>query len=368
MTQALLPSNSTPWEKAVANALAPEQVVVDAIGAIRGTKLTSPPPSFLPFLIWEYGLSELTPYVPNLYDLIEEGIEWQRVRGTHDAVQRGLGWLGYTAAIEEAPTFRRFWNAFQLRFNSLPENDAPDLERIEGVTTLSVPLRSNLRRGVHQYDVTAAELDHSRLDHCMLDFSSGIVATPKGTIWSFGRTHEIDHTLTEAEGLALGNWLADTGAGVGWDPVTWADADFAWTDDPNYQRAVALAGWFEGKRLYIALKDTDDAVIGYRRARAVRPVSVNFEGVYAFGGSDYAPAENGTAVYIEALTQFDDADGVTAESISLIVEPDLAADVKPGKLWLEPSELSGGTEFAAHPTTIPLRKTVREQIKIMLRF
>ncbi len=364
----VVPANSPVWEVAMAEAMATPEVVGQAVSAMHGCKIFAPPPSFLPFLIWEYGLSELTPYVPNLYDLIEEGIEWQRVRGTHDAVHRGLGWVGYTATIEEALSFRRFWNAFQLRFDSLPENDAPDLERIEGVTTLSVPMRSNLRRGVYQYDVTAAELDHSRLDHCMLDFSSGTVATPKGTVWSFGRTHEIDHTLTEAEGLALGNWLADTGAGVGWDPVSWADADFAWADDPNYQRAVALSGWFEGKRMYLALRDADAAVIGYRRARAVRPVSVDFEGVYAFAGNDYAPAENGTAVYIEALTQFDDADGVTAESISLIVEPELGAGVKPGKLWLEPSELSGGAEFTAHLITIPLRKTVREQIKIMLRF
>lgn len=365
----LLPDNSGQWESIIAEAMATPDVVAQTIGSMHGVKIFAPPPSFLPFLIWEYGLSELTPYVPNLSELIEEGIDWQRVRGTPDAVRRGLGWLGYEASIEEALTFRRFWNAFQLRFNSLPANDAPDLERIEGVTTLSVPLRSNLRRGVFQYDVTAAEPDHARLDNTMLDFSSGIVATPQGTIWSFGRTHEITHTLSEAEGIALGNWLPPVEEEtVSWGDFSWQDADFAWNADENVQRGVILAGWFDSRLIYFALKDAENDVIGYRCARAVHSVEVTFDGAYSFDGSSYAPADAGSQVYIEAMTQFDDADGMTAETVSLIANPVLADGVKPGKLWLEPNELSGGQEFAAQAITIPLRRTVREQVKIMLRF
>lgn len=371
MSQILLPTNSTPWEKAVADALAPVELVAGSIGTIRGTKLASPPPSFLPFLIWEYGLSELTPYVPNLYDLIDEGIDWQRVRGTIDAVTRGLGWLGHTADVEEALSFRKFWNAFQLRFDTLPEFDAPDLERIEGVTILSVPLRSNFRRGVHFYDVTAAEADHSRLDNSMLDFSSGITATPKGTIWSFGRLTEVDHTLNETEGTALGIWVPEVvGGELTWDDMDfpWLDATFTWDADPATQRAIALANWFEGRVAYLVLKDSDDAVIGYRRARCSWPVSIAFGGNYTFGASSYAPSDNGQLVYVEALTQFDDANSVSAASVSLLIEPVLSNGVKPGNLWLAPEECSGGVEIAVTEADIPLRATVREQVKFMLRF
>ncbi|MGE9115786.1 hypothetical protein, partial [Escherichia coli] len=84
----------------------------------------------------------------------------------------------------------------------------------------STPLRSKLRRGVYQYDVGPLIGDRTRLDGSMLEFESGIKATagtlnfPEAAIWSFGRTVEFSHTLTEAEGLSLGNWLPPVAGGV----------------------------------------------------------------------------------------------------------------------------------------------------------
>ncbi|HEV7293101.1 MAG TPA: phage tail protein [Devosia sp.] len=370
MTSSLLPQNATPWERAVADAMVPAGAVQSAIGAMRRVKYVSPRPSMLPFLVWEYGLGELTPYVPNLYTLIDEGVRWQRLRGTVSAIAIGLAWIGYTAELEEAWTGRRFWNSFQLRFPELPPRDLPDLERIEGITGLSVPKRSILRRGVHQYDVGPLEGDHSRLDGSMLDVESGIAVTQAGTIWSFGRVHEFEHLMTEAEGLAIGNWVDPVDeTGLLWANLNtlWAEANFLWADSPDLQRSAAMAGWFVNRVLWVRLSGAD-GVIGYRRCRAVHAVLSAPQGAYALGSARYAPAPAGTRLYAEALTQFDDADGVVCTEVALVVNAQLAPGLKPGLLWLEPDQLVEGEPIAVQSVSIPLRRTVRERIKFVVDF
>ncbi len=355
----------------MADAMAVSDVVGSGISAMRRVKYVSPRPSMLPYLVWEYGLGELTPYVPNLYDLIDQGVRWQRLRGTVSAVAIGLAWIGYAAGIEEAWTGRRWWNSFQLRFPTLPAEDSPDLERIEGITSLSVPKRSQLRRGVHQYDVGPLEADHAALDGAMLDHESGIAVTQAGTIWSFGRCREFENLLTEDEGVAIGNWLEPAeDEGLLWVDLDtpWVDANFLWVDDPVTQRRAILAGWFEGKSLYLRLVDAENEVVGYRLCRAVRPVTVQFGGAYSVGADRYEPKAGAGHLYIEAMTQFDDADAVTCASIAIIVNADLAEGVDPGRLWLAPNELTGGVGIAVHNVSIPLRRTVREQVKILMRF
>jgi len=366
----LLPLNATNWERAVANAMSASSETEAGIAAISGTKLVAPTPTMPPFLIWEYGLNELTPYVPNLYNLIDEGIAWQRIRGTPGAITKGLSWIGYTAALEEAETVRNYWNSFQLRFDALPTNDVPDLERIDGIASLSVPKRSQFRRGVFQYDVPALTADATRLDASMPDHESGVRLEADGPVWSFGRTHEIEHTLTEAEGTALANWVAPAGAGLTWADMTfpWSSATFAWNSDPAVAREIALAAWFDGKPIHIVLYDGASEVIGYRRARASHVVSIVGGGVYLFDGVNFSPATSGTRVYFEAMTQFSDASGVSAASVAVVVGGVPATGVKPGKLWLDPGELDGGTIVGNTALAIPLRTTVREQIKFMLRF
>lgn len=367
----LLPETSGLFEKAVEQSWESRWPTLEAgADAIRGIKF-NPPPSFLPYLIYEYGLGELTPYVPNLYNLIDEGIAWQRVRGTPAAVAKGLGWIGYSATIENAWHGRVWWNSYQLRFPALPANDDPDLERIEGITGLSVPKRSQLRRGVYQYDAGALEGDHSRLDDCLLERESGVAVTPAGTLWSFGYTTEIEHTLTEAEGTALGNWIEPPEEdGLPWVEMTypWVTATFKWADSPAIQRRALMAAWFLSRTLYARLIGADDATIGYRRCRAVRPVLGQLGGAYSFGGQTYQPIPGAGRVYIEAMTDFGDADGVTAEGVELIAGATVAGGVPAGRLWLDPGQLEDGIAFASYPVSIPLRTTVREQFKFLLRF
>lgn len=371
MTSALLPTNATPWLKAVANGLAPASTTVTGINTMRRIKYVSPRPSMLPYLVWEYGLGELTPYVPNVYDLIDQGVRWQRLRGTVSAVAIGLAWIGYAATIEPAWTGRRWWNSFQLRFNALPAADVPDLERIEGITGLSVPKRSQLRRGVFSYDVKPVELDGSYLDGSMLDHESGVATTQGGTIWSFGRAHEYEHLLTQTEGESIGNWLDTVEEGaiywVDLDGLLWVDALFLWADDPVSQRAAILAGWFNGKSIYVRFSNAD-GVIGYRRCRAVHPVAATVEPDYTIGTDGYTPKAAGKILYAEAMTQFEDAADVVCTSLALMAGGTLAAGVKPGVQWLTPEQYIGGSAIAVQTDTIPLRATVRERVKILMRF
>lgn len=376
MTSALLPSNSTPLERAVADAMALPPPLLDGADAIATAKHVTRPSSFLPFLHHEYGLSELAPYLPNPYALIDEGRRWQLVRGTVPAVELALSWLGMEAALEEAWPGRRFWNAYTLVFSSLPANDLPLLDRIENLADLSTPQRSRMKRGVHGYDVRALEADRGRLDHAQLDFDSGVKASrgtrhfPEAATWSFGRVHEHAHVYAEAEGLALDNWLPPAEAPLPWLQIGWPWLDWAtpWGTEPFVERAAALAGWFLPRRIYLVLRDGAGAVIGYRRARAVRRVAAADDGVHAFGGNRFSPSAAGTALYVEAMTQFEDADGDTAAEAGLLVEPTLAWGVPPGRLWLRPGDLSGGVEIATHAIDVPLRRTVRDRFKIMVSF
>jgi len=360
----LLPETSEPFELAIEGAHEPRWTSFDAAVPYIRTAKENPPPSFLPFLVWEFGLGMLTPYVPNLYEVIEQGLKWFRVRGTYGGVKKGLAFVGVSATTEPAWHGRAWWN-------SMPANDDPLLDRIEGITRLSLPFRSNLRRGVFEYDVGPALGDFACLDHCLLERESGVRLRHDGTVWSFGRTHEIAHVLTEAEGTAIGNWLDEPEGGViAWKDVdlAWIDAHASWSDTPEQLRRSLLAAWFAGATLYATVRDEAGDVIGHRRCRAVWPCAAQFNGVYTFAGTRYQPNAAGTFVYIEAMTDFGDADGVTAARVEIAVGASVAAGVPPGRLWLAPDDLLGGVPIAATDISTPLRRTVRERFKVLLRF
>jgi len=368
----LLPASSGRFERTFEESHSGRWAAMWAAVPYITTMKDNPPPAALPFLVYEFGLGMLTPYVSNLYELLDgRGVRWLRVRGTYEGIDRGLQFLGLTATMEPAWHGRVWWNSAQLRFPVLPENEAPLLGRIEGITRLSLPKRSDLRRGVHEYDIGPILADHARLDGSLIEHESGVRLNDGGTIWSFGRTKEIEHVLTQAEGTAIGNWLDEPEGGVvAWNDITysWVDATFSWSDTPEVQRRALMAAWFGGETLYLTFRTSAGIVIGHRRCRAVWPAKTQIGGVYKFGDDRYQPLPGGTRVYVEALTDFEDADGVTAASLSLSVGAGLAEGIPPGRLWIEPGELLGGEEIVVTATNTPLRKTVRERVKILLRF
>ncbi|MEZ5878978.1 MAG: hypothetical protein R3D43_15185 [Tepidamorphaceae bacterium] len=69
----ILPPNATAFERLFSEVVDPLLVLAEPYDAIRLTAPhRAPPPALLPFLIWQYGLGELTPYVPSLYQLIDK--------------------------------------------------------------------------------------------------------------------------------------------------------------------------------------------------------------------------------------------------------------------------------------------------------
>ncbi|MDR6431306.1 phage tail protein [Brucella pseudogrignonensis] len=368
--QALLPSNATALETAFSEALDRTPELSPGIVALRGFKF-NPNSSIIPYLILEYGLEEIEEFFTVRREVIFEGVDWRRLVGTPTAVHKALSWIGYEAAIEEEWFGRRKWNTFQLRFPSLPAQDFPDLPHIEKIAEISTPLRSRFRRGVHLYDAGALIADCSRLDDSMLERESGVDVTGTGAIWSFGRTHEIDHTLSRAEGLSLGNWIdPEIENTVRWLDLIypWQAAVFPWSAQPDEQRRALMAAWFVGKLVHICLRNLEGDVIGYRRCRAVHTVEAIASGAYRFGSKTFGPLVGGQQLYVEAMTDFVTPSRDEVSEVSIVVGGLHAQGVKAGALWLNRGQLVGGVEVANEPVSFQMRKTVREQIKYLVRF
>ncbi|OLL53370.1 phage tail protein [Bartonella henselae] len=368
MVSSLLPSHATEFEKRLADACDFHQDVDGAVLGISRAKLITRPPRFLPWLIEEYGLGELTPYVPNLYDLIDQGLAWQRLRGSIAAIELGLQWLELSAHFTPAWSGRAWWNSFQLEFNQLPEQSS--LEAIEAIVGLSKSLRSDFRRGTYGYDVEAIEGDMSRLDDSMLDFESGVRLTAGGTLFSFGRTTEINRTLEEEEGKLIGNWIEDTDDELSWEKIDypWDFANFPWCSVKKHERDILMAEWFQNRPLYLALRDASNALIGCRRCNIVQPVEQAIEGTYSHCSNGFNPSITGTMLFLAARTDFEDVENKQAASVSVLVHATPKQNIPPGKLWFRDHELEDGVEILKTPINIPLRADVREQFKILLRF
>lgn len=363
----LLPSSSTAFERALSEAIDVTPRVDGAIGSLHGIKFT-PPPSFLPYLVYEYGLGELTPYVPNLYELIPEGIAWTRVRGTPAALERALGWLGYSAGIEEAPVRRTRWNLFQLHLDRI-RDDEVDLEPIEGVAELSTPLRSVFWRGFHGYDIRALEFSRNRWSQVHYSAFSGARIREGGAKWSFGRPYTFDHEMTEADLVALGVWIEPTGdAEPAWLDIEWPD--IAWNDLGGDARGALMLLGVPVGTAWACFRGAGGEVIGYRRARVHHRVAQVSNGPYEFGGLHYAPVASGAeVVLIEVVTDFGDGFGSTAASVSFVLAGAPADLTRPGALWLGPGELNASLpEIASTPIDIEFGRTVRERVRILLRF
>lgn len=372
MASSLLPQGSGLFEKSFEQSVFARWDAFDAASdRIRGVKYASDrPASFLPFIIYEYGLDILQPYVPDLSALIIEGVQWERVRGTPQAVALALRWVGYTAQIVPHKTTRAYWNSFQLYFTELPRYDEPDLARIEGVVGLSVPVRSQFRRGVFGYDATAMILDGGRLDGALLDFESGTTYRDGKTLWSFGRLTQIQHVLTEDEGEGMGNWLPPAeDDSTPWITMNypWVTANVMWAANAAVQRAALMAAYFRSRTAYMEFLNSSGQTIGYRKCKVAQVRSMT-GGPYSVSGTPYSISNSGPFVYFEARTDFGDAQDVTAASVRLVVNPVLKSGVPTGRLWLGPDDIVSGNRFAQNSINLDMRKTVRQQVKILLRF
>lgn len=121
----------------------PSEDVRAGIELIRTAK-ENPPDDWLYFLIWEFGLEELLPYLPDPRVALERGLVWQRIRGTPNSMRLAHSWLGLTAGIEEETPGGAHWFEYQLALDHVPLPE--ELRNIVGLARLSQPVRSRLSR------------------------------------------------------------------------------------------------------------------------------------------------------------------------------------------------------------------------------
>lgn len=174
--KSFLPLNATAFEQVVEQALLYRSETPDAVDLLRGIKL-NPSDALLPWLVWEYGLNALVPYLPNLRTVLKEGLLWQKERGTEAAVRRALGWADITPTVFEHETPGVHWNEYQLDTGKVPHRH--ELTAIIALAAMSAPARSVLRRLYHGCDKRRLILDGSTWGDLLSD-DSGVRPTEWG--------------------------------------------------------------------------------------------------------------------------------------------------------------------------------------------
>lgn len=164
----------------------------------------------IPWLILEYGLGELLPYIPDQRQAVREGVKWQRVRGTPAAVRTALGWIGFDALIEESEAGSIRWADFQLGLDQAP-NGLQFTENVVQVSRLSSPVRSRLFRIYGGwFDFRRFKLDEHGLStgSWLCDHTGVYLEQDRDVPWpqlSFGR--EIKRTESFTTDFAVGSSL-----------------------------------------------------------------------------------------------------------------------------------------------------------------
>ena len=146
MTDALLlPSSSTGLERDLSTSMDALPRLGAAVELIRDAKRQNIPDSVVPFLLYEYGLGELLPYLSDPRTAISTGVLWQRLRGTPKSFSIALGWIGNDGTIEESEGNTINWSQFQLGLASAPV-DLSQTDSVVEIGRLSSPVRSSLFR------------------------------------------------------------------------------------------------------------------------------------------------------------------------------------------------------------------------------
>lgn len=374
--QHLLPSNSTPLERAVSETLDRIPELAPGIDALHAFKLRPPvPESVLPWLVVEYGLGPITPYLPDLATVIEYGSRWNRLKGTPQGIREALSWIGYALdGLYEAPTRRIRWHLFDLEPDRFWDDEA-DLDIIEAVVRLSEPARSPFWRGWREYNVREFEWAESRWGDAMWGDDSGVRLHDGGVKWSYGRTHEPaggSYDLRYGDLADLGVWAmpVEGGGSVKWGAFPWTTPGLTWTSGGDEAWYTTLTAGLLSKSCWVALLRGDGSVIGYRRVRAWHSVAPVFGGVYQVGDTQYGVAGRDTpSLYVEAMTDFGEGYGADATAWAVVLGANLPAGAKPGTMWLDGDALAGGVRVGLFDLggALTLGRTSRERMRVILR-
>ncbi|AOT09356.1 phage tail protein [Pseudoalteromonas luteoviolacea] len=164
----LLPYNQSELQAAMVKHGQLELMLGDGIALLRGFK-SHPKQSLLPWLIWEYGLGALVPYLDDLDQVLQQGLAWQRIRGTRKSLEMAYGWLGFSLKdVEESDSYRHFYR-YQCHLEQLPSLN--DVERMSQLAELSAPARSELTRVTYQFDIRELTLSAKPFGSLLSDHS-----------------------------------------------------------------------------------------------------------------------------------------------------------------------------------------------------
>ncbi|TQF71846.1 phage tail protein [Pseudoalteromonas luteoviolacea] len=167
-SDALLPINHNDLQAAIVKHGQLETILGEGVQLLRGFK-SHPKQSLLPWLVWEYGLGALVPYLDDLDQVLQQGLAWQRIRGTQKSLEMAFDWLGFSISdVEESQSYRHFYR-YQCHLNQLPKLD--DVERMAQLAELSAPARSELVRVTYQLDLRELKLSSSTFGTLLSDHS-----------------------------------------------------------------------------------------------------------------------------------------------------------------------------------------------------
>lgn len=191
----LLPPNATTLERDFSRSTSSLERISAPVPTIRTAKRRNIPDSVVPWLVFEYGLAEILPYVADQRAALELGIPWQRVRGTPAAVAMALDWIDVIGEVAESEGGSYRWAEYQIGL-AAPTTDDELIDRIVAVAALSSPVRSRLQRIYSVYDYRRFVLDFSLLsDGSPLSDHTGTRPQPDWPQISFGDYRASDVSL-----------------------------------------------------------------------------------------------------------------------------------------------------------------------------
>jgi P2-related tail formation protein len=163
----LLPPNSTKFERDLEDAT---KFTVDIV-VLKGFKFKDNP-EILSYLIWEYNLNEVLNYLSNNEKIIENGLVFQRTKGTKFAIKIAAKWVDLEDIFiyEEEPSS----HFYEFQIGIKDRQCDFDIELLKNVINLAKPVRSRLSRVYNDtYDVRFFKLDGSQFGDILSD-NSGV--------------------------------------------------------------------------------------------------------------------------------------------------------------------------------------------------
>lgn len=246
----LLPPNATQLERDLSRSISSLVRTEQPVPVIRTAKRIDTPESVIPWLIYEYGLGELLPYITDRQQAIKDGVLWQRIRGTPESVRVALGWIGIEGVIEEPEGGTARWAEYMLGLANPAENEAT-IDRIVGVAKISSPVRSRLQRIYAGYDFRRAVYDNcSWSDGSIYSDHSGVRLRPDWPQISYGLRLgllvESSASVAISHNEAIGI-LVDSDDRFRYDYGKWGDRGHA----PNHEALIStdegLSATYEGQ-------------------------------------------------------------------------------------------------------------------------